>query len=357
MSHYTNYTEANNFSSDSDADPSRTDAINERFAPCSHVRQKAVASEYILHVCGNSQTNPYLAVTLLDNSCEVFDFAQDLTSIARFKGHEKKVVECKFDDSLLYTGSNDGTIKLWDTRSPEKEAISFVDRTLDATSDPKSINSFDVSANKRLLAAGTDLIDGDAFILFWDVRSTKLLGGYWESHTDDITQVRFHPDDSNTLMSGSTDGLINIYNLVETSEDDALQQCLNTEKFVDSLTWFDEKGRYRISCVTSTVDLQLWDLDGAEPYARLERNDIASQIMVKTDDVYVAEVVVGRDHLSILVGSKRSLRSLKMTAGAVQRGSRFVENGQRVRCAWYNRDVDFLVTGGESGLLDVWRLK
>lgn len=55
----------------------------------------------------------------------------------------------------------------------------------------KTFNCFDVSSNDRLLTAGTDEFEGDVFILFWDIRNPKLLGGYWESHTDDITDVSF----------------------------------------------------------------------------------------------------------------------------------------------------------------------
>jgi hypothetical protein len=53
----------------------------------------------------------------------------------------------------------------------------------------KPLSDFDVAFNGRFICGGTELIDDDAFLLFWDVRSTNLLGGYWESHTDDITQV------------------------------------------------------------------------------------------------------------------------------------------------------------------------
>lgn len=81
-------------------------------------------------------------------------------------------------------------------------------------------------------------------------------------------------------MSGSTDGLINTYNLFETSEDDALQECLNTEALVESLLWFQDRGRWKISCVTSINDLQLWETDGAEPYKRFHRSDINVAIKV-----------------------------------------------------------------------------
>ena len=31
----------------------------------------------------------------------------------------------------------------------------------------------------------------DSFLLFWDLRGGTLMGGYWESHEDDITCIRF----------------------------------------------------------------------------------------------------------------------------------------------------------------------
>jgi len=37
-----------------------------------------------------------------------------------------------------------------------------------------------------------------------------------------------------TLMSGSTDGIINIFDTRQGSEEDALQSCLNTESSVVS---------------------------------------------------------------------------------------------------------------------------
>lgn len=49
--------------------------------------------------------------------------------------------------------------------------------------------SFDTDATSRLLCGGSEHTDGDAFLIFWDLRSSKILGGYWESHDDDITQV------------------------------------------------------------------------------------------------------------------------------------------------------------------------
>lgn len=68
-----------------------------------------------------------------------------------------------------------------------------------------------MSRNDRLLSAGTDSFDGDAFLLFWDIRNPKLLGGYWESHTDDITEV----SDTETLSKYFKEGRSKIQKLLD----------------------------------------------------------------------------------------------------------------------------------------------
>lgn len=112
----------------------------------------------------------------------------------------------------------------------------------------KPLASFDISCDDRLVAAGTEHIGGDAFILFWDIRfnnskfdsKNNLLGGYWESHMDDVTSLAFHCDKENVLASGSTDGLINIFDLTQTTEDSALNYSLNTESSVVRLKLINE---------------------------------------------------------------------------------------------------------------------
>lgn len=47
-------------------------------------------------------------------------------------------------------------------------------------------------------------------------------------HSDDITELRFHPSQApNILLSGSTDGLVNVYDTRIAEEDDVVVQTLN----------------------------------------------------------------------------------------------------------------------------------
>ncbi|XP_030762393.1 WD repeat-containing protein 89 [Sitophilus oryzae] len=337
--------------------------VNESLSNCEHVHVQPVGSQYILHISATREVYPYIAAALSDHSTDVFCTNESgLEKITRLSEHTKRLVDCKFVDhsnNLLYTASNDGTIKLWDLREFSKSVTTFNDTTLNEPSTVRCFNSFDVAPCNRIIAAGTEFAQTDAFILFWDVRNTKLLGAYWESHSDDITQVKFKPSDTNTLMSGSTDGLINIYNLSESREEDAFTDCFNTDGFVDNLQWFEEDGKTRISCITSTIELQLWDVDSAEKYKHIDREDLGNIIKGTTDNTYLASVHQIQDSLFVLAGSKASqgyfLYSFQVKNGEYYPAFRFDNSRQRVRASWLNTDTNLLITGGESGKLDLWR--
>lgn len=55
---------------------------------------------------------------------------------------------------------------------------------------------------------------------------------------------------------------------------------LNTESSVQQLRWYKHNKRDNIGCITHTNDLQLWDLDRADPVAHFTRADITKQIQV-----------------------------------------------------------------------------
>lgn len=140
------------------------------------------------------ETNPHIAVGTNSN-VEVLNFSDgNLVHVATLDDYSGAIIGVKFspvNNNILYSGSTEGYIKSWDLRTPEKPAIEFKDTSIDNTDKVKPLICFDVASNDRILSAGTELHEGDAYLLFWDVRNTKLLGGYWESHTDDITTVSY----------------------------------------------------------------------------------------------------------------------------------------------------------------------
>lgn len=110
------------------------------------------------------------------------------------------------------------------------------------------------------------------------------MGGYWESHSEDICDVRFHPTKPDRLASGSTDGLINVYDLAQPDEDDALEYCLNTESSVSKMNWFKDaaaEDKDMLSCITHMNDVHIYDVEDSEKLFERNREQLSRELHVK----------------------------------------------------------------------------
>lgn len=120
------------------------------------------------------------------------------------------------------TGGRDGLVKCWDVRAKQAGV---------EIAEPKGHGIASVACHEHFIAAGTDSAKeglGDVSVLIYDTRNASTpLRNYAESHTDTITQLAFNPDLPNVLLSGSTDGLVSVFDIEKQDEDDALMQVLN----------------------------------------------------------------------------------------------------------------------------------
>lgn len=122
--------------------------------------------------------------------------------------------------AVIVTAGRDGRICLVDMRTAA--------RVGEVSSDQNApVLSLACSA-PNALAAGTELTNHQASVLLWDTRRLgQPMVQYIESHSDDVTELHFHPTGTSILLSGSTDGLVNIYNTTITDEEEALHQTIN----------------------------------------------------------------------------------------------------------------------------------
>lgn len=70
---------------------------------------------------------------------------------------------------------------------------------------------------------------------------------YVESHNDDITELSFHPSNPSILLSGSIDGLVNLYDITITDEDDALIEVFNHGSSISHAGFLSDNEIYALS--------------------------------------------------------------------------------------------------------------
>ncbi|XP_065913646.1 WD repeat-containing protein 89-like isoform X2 [Dysidea avara] len=171
------------------------------------------------------------------------------------KGHDGVITGLCFshtNPNLLLSCSNDKTVRLWDLRGSSQDVTIF-------KAKPRvALTSFDLNCTDTLIAAGAELVEEDAYLFFWDIRSPKVMGKFSESHNDDITQVKFCPSYPTQLASGSTDGLVCVYDITELDEDEAIVSVLNTESSVANLGYFGPQYEYVYS-LTHTETFHVWN--------------------------------------------------------------------------------------------------
>jgi WD40 repeat protein len=144
-----------------------------------------------------------------------------ITSLRCFSGEGASTV--------YLTAGRDGLVHGWDLRS-SRAVVELA--CPGGHRDP--IASLACNAASNAIAVGTELESngpGDVNVYLWDARNAKApRSRFSDSHNDTITELRFLPYPSNTsnvLLSGSTDGLVNVFDTSIADEDDAVLQVIN----------------------------------------------------------------------------------------------------------------------------------
>lgn len=333
------------------------EALEKKLKGLSVARQsRSQEPTYLLDVA--ARADGVLAVSGSDFTIRLHD-RTTLEPVGRLKGHTGPLAGAVFSHScpqLLYSASADGTVRGWDVRR-ETQAVQVF------RSDPlHGYCSFDLSCCDTVLCAGTAQVNQeDSFLVFWDVRKqgARLLGVYSESHSDDITQVCFHPRDKDRLASGSTDGLVNVFDLSRGTEDDALLSTCNSNSSASALCWCGVEYT-QLLCLSHDEGLHLWDLrqlDTDEPltvYSTVDARQeggggvdylVGGRWLEKAQKLLV---VGGRNNGEVHLMECRDggLALLQSLAGG---------HTSVVRCFLWDEAEDCLVTGGEDAQLLLWK--
>mmetsp|Transcript_12313 Transcript_12313/g.26107 ORF Transcript_12313/g.26107 Transcript_12313/m.26107 type:complete len:469 (-) Transcript_12313:652-2058(-) len=171
---------------------------------------------------------------------------------------------------LIISASQDGTIKVFDIRSNRTSQAAIPMRLNLAKEQALSVS---LGYGGTLAAVGTN----KARISFFDLRyasghnpSGNLMGSYVDSHTEEVTQVRFQtvqqPGNNvkkTVLATASEDGLLTIHDPSQPSEEAALLSVLNVGIPLRSVGFFGPayEGAYAL---TGNETMSVWHWDSAQ---------------------------------------------------------------------------------------------
>ncbi|CAL8283478.1 unnamed protein product [Lota lota] len=313
---------------------------------------------------GGSSAGSVLAVSCSSHRLHLHN-KETLRPVGEFRGHTAPICGVTFaraSPDLLFSGSADGTVRAWDARRPGSKAVQ------EFAGDPAHrFGGVDVNAADVVVCAGTEQLDEESFLVFWDARAAGKgpLGVYSESHSDDITQVRFHPRDKDRLATGATDGLVNVFDLRRGCEEEALLATCNSGSSAGAVRWAGP-GLDRLLCLTDSDGLHLWDLrrlDTEEPltlYSTADARQLTPLAGGGSVDYLVGAQWLEEAQRLLVVGgtSGGSLHLMECTEGGLELLSSPQGPGHTavVRCfLWDEAGEGALVTAGEDAQLLLWK--
>ncbi len=204
------------------------------------------------------------------------------------------------DGRYALSGSDDGTVKVWDLESGQ------LLRSLEGHID--GVNAVAVTPDGRYALSGSD----DRTVKVWDLESGQLLRSL-EGHTGAVNAVAVTPD-GRYALSGSWDRTVKVWDL----ESGQLLRSLEGHTRVVTAVAVTPDGRYALSGSFWDHTVKVWDLESGQLLRSLEgHTDGVNAVAVTPDGRYALSG--SWDHTVKVwdLESGQLLRSLEGHTGAV----------------------------------------
>lgn len=269
---------------------------------------------------------------------------------------------------ILVSSGADGCIRAWDERI---RSTSIEMRT---SGKPYSLLSFDVSADGNTVVAGTNLWGDDALIFYWDPRNPAApLRSQSETHSDDITVIKFAPDSSSLLLSGSTDGLLSTTNTQESDPDEAVLHVTNWGTSISQAGWItsplpssSNSSATAMPCVWAGSDMETFSTWTAE-LDSLCSLDIRDPSIHSSGRTWVTDYLIGcrsirgSSGLAAFAGSNEGDIALLTSSDLSNSNAPWTMHHEWtrshvgvVRALLLDDQHNVLVTGGEDAKINIW---
>ncbi|XP_032091426.1 WD repeat-containing protein 89 [Thamnophis elegans] len=341
--------------------------IKEQFSSLQIAKRCSLPEDpsYLLDIdISRAEGSNLVAVSCSNTSIRVYN-RETLCLLQEYNSPPALLSDVRFahtNENILFSAGSDGSLKCWDIRSSAVKPVQLF------SGSPSNVFiSCDISCNDLVVCAGTEKVKEDAFIMFWDARgcpnsassSKKPLGVYSESHNDDVTKVCFHPNKPHLLASGSTDGLVNVFDINKDKEENALVSTCNSDSSVSFIGWAG-KDYWQVYCMTHDEGFCYWDLaelDSEKSTTLLHIPDVREVENIKLDyligGVYHEQV----DKLFAFGGMSTGSICLVECCAQGLNSVGILQGGHSatVRSFCWNMVDDSLFTGGEDAELLLWK--
>ncbi|SCV67395.1 BQ2448_5006 [Microbotryum intermedium] len=354
--------------------PSSSSAASSSLRLVAQALYSSSPSPYVLHVVPlpSSTGGGYLFAASDDT---IQHFSSELQPLRVLRSSQKGITSMTRGagegSTAVFVTARDGTVTGWDTKDLSKEAFKL------RSSSGAPLLCASQSSDLSCLAVGGELHHHETMIDLWNLTTLELQHTYTESHSDDITSLKFHPSPSfpHVLLSASVDGLINTYDVRIQDEDDSV---LSTSQVGTSLVdagWMARighaeevtSGEWKGVWTTTTIEtMQFWDVENQSLIKDL--GDIREVALQPWRSDYLISATYSPDlsGVAIFVGTQKGDAAL-LNLSDPRRwileqnlpgvGGRTLEgkgHADIVRCAAMNTQTGTVVTGGEDGRVCLW---
>jgi WD40 repeat protein len=242
------------------------------------------------------------------------------------------------DGKTLASGSDDATIRLWNTASHHQlgSALTLKVRTPPGDFITEPVKSVAFSPDGKLLASGED-----AGVRVWDVATHRQLGARIDDlFLEPVTSVSFSPN-GKTLAAGSDNGTITLWDVASLSTRHPLGVTSTRPRTSVTSVAFSPNGN-TLAAGSDDGTIRLWDV---ATHRQFVLGPVGRSLIV-------ASVVFSPDGRTLAAGSDDGTVSLWNVATDRLRGVAF--RGTPVNSVAFSPDGKTLAAGSDDGTVRLW---